>query len=287
MISSMTGYAAASIQHGGLQLSIDLRSVNSRYLEIHFRCGDEFRAMEAPMREHIAQHVQRGKLECRVMLSNRAEADRDIQMNLALLERLNGLSKTVTQHMPDAHQMSIAEVLHWPGMLNDPAASQDMAQPCLQLLDTVLGEFVASRQREGAKLRQHLLDRAAQMETQVGRVAPQLPELIRAYQERLMQRFTEVMGSADDERIRQEIALFAQKIDVDEELSRLGVHIREVRRILDAGGSAGKRLDFLMQELNREANTLGSKSVSVETTQVAMELKVLIEQMREQVQNIE
>ncbi|MHB1332610.1 MAG: YicC/YloC family endoribonuclease [Sulfuriferula sp.] len=283
----MTGYAVATMQHAGLQLSIDLRSVNSRYMEIHFRCGDEFRAIEAPMRERIARHVQRGKLECRVTLSSSAGADQDIQMNLALLERLNGLSKTVAEHMPGVQPMSVAEVLRWPGMLDDPAASQDMAQPCLQLLDTVLDEFVASRQREGAKLRAHLLDRAAQMEAHVGRVAPRLPELVRTYQDRLTQRFTEVLGSADDERIRQEVALFAQKIDVDEELSRLGVHIREVRRILDAGGAAGKRLDFLMQELNREANTLGSKSVSVETTQVAMELKVLIEQMREQVQNIE
>ncbi len=287
MISSMTGYAVATMQHAGLQLSIDLRSVNSRYMEIHFRCGDEFRAIEAPMRERIARHVQRGKLECRVTQSSSAGADRDMQMNLVLLEQLNGLSKTVIQHMPGVQPMGVAEVLRWPGMLDDPAASQDMAQPCLQLLDTVLDEFVASRQREGAKLRAHLLDRAAQMEAHVGRVAPRLPELVRTYQDKLVQRFTEVLGSADDERVRQEIALFAQKIDVDEELSRLGVHIREVRRILDAGGAAGKRLDFLMQELNREANTLGSKSVSVETTQVAMELKVLIEQMREQVQNIE
>lgn len=287
MISSMTGYAAASTHYAGLHLSLDLRSVNSRYLEIHFRSGDEFRAIEPHLRERIAQHVQRGKLECRVTLASSAGADRELQLNLALLERLNSLAEVVTRHMPDAQKMGIAEVLRWPGMLDEPAASQDLTQPCLELLDTVLVEFIASRQREGAKLRAHLLERAAQMEAHIAHVAPRLPELVRVYQDRLAQRFTEALGSADDERIRQEIALFAQKIDVDEELSRLGVHIREVRRILDADAAAGKRLDFLMQELHREANTLGSKSVSVETTQVAMELKVLIEQMREQVQNIE
>jgi len=283
----MTGYAAASVHCGGLQLSLDLRSVNSRYLEIHFRCGDELRAIEPHLRERIAQHVQRGKLECRVTLGSGAGAERELQLNQALLQCLSDLGAAVTRRMPGVQPMSVAEVLRWPGMLDDPAASQDLTQPCLQLLDTVLVEFVASRRREGARLSAHLLERAAQMEAHISRVAPRLPELVRAYQDKLAQRFTELLGNADDERIHQEIALFAQKIDVDEELSRLGVHIREVRRILDADGAAGKRLDFLMQELNREANTLGSKSVSVETTQVAMELKVLIEQMREQVQNLE
>jgi uncharacterized protein (TIGR00255 family) len=183
--------------------------------------------------------------------------------------------------------MSLADVLRWPGMLDDSSRPPDLAQPCLSLLDTVLREFKASRQREGDKLKQHLLQRVAAMEVQIARVAPRLPELVRAYQAKLVARFVEALGSADDERIRQEIALFAQKIDVDEELTRLAAHLKEMRRILDDSGAAGKRLDFLMQELNREANTLGSKSVSVETTQVAMELKVLIEQMREQIQNLE
>lgn len=287
MISSMTGYAAASVQSAGLNLSLDLRSVNSRYLEIHFRSGDEFRAIEPQLRERIAGCVQRGKLECRVTLGAATTAGRGFQLNSELLARLASLSETVSGHLPGAAQMSVAEVLRWPGMLGDADASGDLAQPCLQLLDTVLAEFVASRQREGDKLKAHLLERLAMMEAQIVRVMPQLPELVRAYQNKLAQRFNDALGSADDERIRQEIALFVQKIDVDEELSRLAAHLGEVRRVLDRGGAVGKRLDFLMQELNREANTLGSKSVSVETTQVAMDLKVLIEQMREQVQNLE
>ena len=286
MISSMTGYAASSIELSGLNLALDVRSVNSRYLEIQFRMNEELRALEPLLRERIAQQIQRGKLECRVTLNSAAMAPTQ-QLNVSLLERLASLGEQVRAHLPEVAPMSLADVLRWPGMLDDSSRQQDLAQPCLALLDTVLREFKASRQREGDKLKQHLLQRVTAMEVQIARVAPRLPELVRAYQAKLVARFTEVLGSADDERIRQEIALFAQKIDVDEELTRLATHLKEMRRILDDNGAAGKRLDFLMQELNREANTLGSKSVSVETTQVAMELKVLIEQMREQIQNLE
>jgi uncharacterized protein (TIGR00255 family) len=286
MLSSMTGYATASVELAGLNLALDVRSVNSRYLEIQFRMNEELRALEPLLRERIAQQVQRGKLECRVTLNSATLAPTQ-QLNAALLGRLASLSAQVRAQLPDVAPMSLADVLRWPGMLDDSSRPPDLAQPCLSLLDTVLREFKASRQREGDKLKQHLLQRVAAMEVQIARVAPRLPELVRAYQAKLVARFVEALGSADDERIRQEIALFAQKIDVDEELTRLAAHLKEMRRILDDSGAAGKRLDFLMQELNREANTLGSKSVSVETTQVAMELKVLIEQMREQIQNLE
>ena len=286
MLSSMTGYATASVELAGLNLALDVRSVNSRYLEIQFRMNEELRALEPLLRERIAQQVQRGKLECRVTLTSAAVAPKQ-QLNATLLARLASLGTQVRAQLPEVAPMSLADVLRWPGMLDDSSRPPDLTQPCLALLDTVLLEFKASRQREGDKLRQHLLQRVAAMEVQIAQVAPRLPELVRAYQAKLVARFTEALGSADDERIRQEIALFAQKIDVDEELTRLAAHLKEMRRILDDSGAAGKRLDFLMQELNREANTLGSKSVSVETTQVAMELKVLIEQMREQIQNLE
>jgi uncharacterized protein (TIGR00255 family) len=282
----MTGYATASVELAGLNLALDVRSVNSRYLEIQFRMNEELRALEPLLRERITQQVQRGKLECRVTLTSAVAAPTQ-QLNTALLARLVSLNAQVRAQLPEVTPMSLADVLRWPGMLDDSSRPSDLAQPCLALLDTVLHEFKASRQREGDKLRQHLLQRVAAMEMQIAHVAPRLPELVRSYQAKLVARFTEALGSADDERIRQEIALFAQKIDVDEELTRLAAHLKEMRRILDDGGAAGKRLDFLMQELNREANTLGSKSVSVETTQVAMELKVLIEQMREQIQNLE
>lgn len=287
MISSMTGYAAGSLRFAGLNLSLDLRSVNSRYLEIHFRCTDEFRFIEPRLRERIAAGVQRGKLECRITLDAAAAGEREFQLDHELLARLVNLSAAITGCFPAAAPLSVAEVLRWPGILNDAGIADDLAEPCQQLLDTVLAEFIASREREGGKLAAHLLERVERMEQLIARIGPNLPGLVRAYQHKLTQRFIEALGSADDERIRQEIALFAQKIDVDEELSRLGVHLGEVRAILSRDGAVGKRLDFLMQELNREANTLGSKSVSMETTQAAMELKVLIEQMREQIQNLE
>jgi uncharacterized protein (TIGR00255 family) len=164
---------------------------------------------------------------------------------------------------------------------------EELKNTCLELLDVVLEEFTAARSREGEKLKALLLERATGVEKQVAEVAPRMPQVIAAFREKLQQRLKEAMANGDDERIRQEVVLFANKIDVDEELTRLTAHISELRRILAKGGAVGKRLDFLMQELNREANTLGSKAVDVAVTQVAMDLKLLIEQMREQIQNIE
>lgn len=287
MIYSMTGYAAVSGNYFGQALSLDLRAVNSRYLELHFRASDEFRGVELMLRERISQQIVRGKVECRIALSTVNTLDGATQINVAMLDQLAQLSMQVEQRMERVMPLTVAEVLRWPGMLLTQYGQQDWQEPCLALLDQALKEFQASRQREGEKLTEHILERLDKMQWHIDQIKPHVPELISTYQQKLTQRFAELIGNAEDERIPQEVALFAQKIDVDEELSRLQVHIQAVRSILNKGGAVGKRLDFMMQELNREANTLGSKSVSVETTQVAMELKVLIEQMREQVQNLE
>lgn len=287
MIYSMTGYAAVSGNYFGQALSLDLRAVNSRYLELHFRASDEFRSVESMLREHISQQIVRGKVECRIALSTANTLDDATQINVEMLDQLAKLSMQVSQRMERVLPLSVADVLRWPGMLQTRYEQQDWQAPCLALLDQALTAFQASRQREGDKLAEHVIERLDKMQWHIEQIKPHLPELIAAYQQKLTQRFAELIGHADDERIPQEVVLFAQKIDVDEELSRLQVHMQAVRHILKKGGAVGKRLDFLMQELNREANTLGSKSVSVETTQVAMELKVLIEQMREQVQNLE
>ncbi|MDR3390117.1 MAG: YicC family protein [Sulfuriferula sp.] len=287
MIYSMTGYAAVTGEYDGQVLSFDLRAVNSRYLELHFRAGDEFRGVELALRERISQLVVRGKLECRIALSAAGALGDDAQLNTAMLDRLTQLAQQVEQRMERAAPLNVADVLNWPGMLLTRRAQQDWQGPCMTLLEQALLEFQASRQREGEKLAEHIVERLDKMQWQVDQLKPHLPTLIAAYQQKLIQRFAELIGNAEDERIPQEVGLFAQKMDVDEEISRLQVHILAVRNILKKGGAVGKRLDFMMQELNREANTLGSKSVSVETTQTAMELKVLIEQMREQVQNLE
>ncbi len=190
--------------------------------------------------------------------------------------------------LADAQPLSVADVLRWPGILgNDNLVPDELQEACNRLLDRALDDLTASRGREGEKLKDLLLDRIASMEALVGKLAPRMPQLVSSYREKLAARLKEATISLDDDRLKQELVLFASKIDVDEELSRLSTHFGEIRRILDKGGAAGKRLDFLMQELNREANTLGSKSVDMEFTQTSMELKVLIEQMREQIQNIE
>ncbi len=286
-MNSMTGYAAVRGEFAGQHLSLDLRAVNSRYLEIVLRGGDELRPIESVLRERIRGRVVRGKLECRIALSPAAKSAGDVQLNSGLLEQLAQWLLQIRQHLPDVAPFTAAEVLHWPGMLPPQIEQPGLQEASLALLDQALSAFAASRQREGAKLADYLSTRLDSMELQIVEIAPYLPQLIAAYQQKLRQRYLDLMADADDDRVMQELALFAQKIDVDEELSRLRAHIEAVRLILRQEGAVGKQLDFMMQELNREANTLGSKSVSVETTRVAMNLKVLIEQMREQVQNIE
>jgi uncharacterized protein (TIGR00255 family) len=288
MITSMTGFAAHSLNLEHASVNIDLRSVNQRYLELHFRLADEVRALEPQLRELIQQRLARGKVECRVSLNPLATASPDNGLNPAILERLAHWQTDVLQRLPDSAPLSVNEILRWPGAVPAAMQSQDaLNEATLAGVRATLDELVDSRQREGAKLRQHILDRLAAAEAQVAGLQPLLPTLVAAQRAKLTERLHDVLGEAGHERLAQEIALAAQKADIDEELSRLTTHFAEVRRVLDQAGAVGKRLDFLMQELHREANTLGSKSVAVETSRVSLELKVLIEQMREQVQNIE
>ncbi|TCV84117.1 YicC/YloC family endoribonuclease [Sulfurirhabdus autotrophica] len=288
MIYSMTGFAAVTIELPQGSLSLDLRSVNHRYLEIQFRLSDDFRMLESNMREAIAKQLTRGKVECRLNFSEREAGNKPLEINTDLLLQLGLLNKKVQEQLPDSQSLRVLDILKWPGILGqNTLAAESLRDECLPLLQRALDELRATREREGEKLKALLLERVEQIEALIIEVAPKIPTLLRNHQEKLATRLKEVMGNGDDDRIRQELALFAQKIDVDEELSRLKTHLSEVKRVLHAGGSTGKRLDFLMQELNREANTLGAKSVASEVSQTSMELKVLIEQMREQIQNIE
>jgi uncharacterized protein (TIGR00255 family) len=288
MTTSMTGFAAHSLNLDHASVNIDLRSVNQRYLELHFRLADEFRPLETQLRELLQQRLARGKVECRIGLTLLPAASLDNGLNPAILERLVNWQDDVLERLPGAAPLSVNEVLRWPGAMHTAALSQEqLNEATLAGVRAALDELVDSRQREGAKLRQHILDRLAAAEAQVGALQPLLPVLAAVQREKLGERLREALGEAGHERLAQEVALAAQKVDVDEELSRLATHFAEVRRVLDQPGAVGKRLDFLMQELHREANTLGSKSVAVETSRVSLELKVLIEQMREQVQNVE
>ena len=288
MIFSMTGYAAAHRDLGQAVLSIEIKSVNSRYLDVSFRIGEELRFLEMVLREKITASVGRGKIECRGYLQPQALGVRERTPNAALLAELGRLDTVVRGTLPQAAPLSVAEVLRWPGVLAEESLTAEQLQTAaLELFQQLMDEFVASRQREGAKLADVLRERAGRMREQVAAVTPLVPLAIGAYQDRIATKLRDAVANLDEDRIRQEIGVFAAKIDVAEELARLTTHLDEVERVLKKGGAVGKRLDFLMQELNREANTLASKSVSVEVTAIALELKLLIEQMREQVQNLE
>jgi uncharacterized protein (TIGR00255 family) len=288
MIHSMTGYAVASADITGGTLNVELRTVNSRYLDIQFRVADELRVLETGLREAITARLSRGKVDCRLSFSTAATGPRAQALNMDALEELKKLAEIVRRELPAATPLSAADVLRWPGMMAEGRVSEtELREQAGKLSTTAIRELMAARAREGAKLAVVILERVAAMRKAVAVVAPLIPEAIAAYQEKLAQRLREALGSADDERLRQEIAVFGMKIDVDEELQRLKTHLDEVERVLSKGGAAGKRLDFLMQELNREANTLGSKAASQPISDCALELKLLIEQMREQVQNIE
>lgn len=287
MILSMTGYANASTELDSGSLTLELRAVNHRYLDIQLRMPDELRSLEGTLREAIAAQLQRGKVECRINYAVRSGQGGAV-LNRDLLQQLTDWNREVQAVLPDARSLGVADVLRWNGVLETQAASADeLRAALLGLLQDVLQEFSASRAREGEKLKEFLLQRVEKIEALRNGVMPHVPAAIAAYEQKLITRLREAMQNAEDERVRQEITLFASKIDVDEELSRLASHLAEMRRVLAQGGAVGKRLDFLMQELNREANTLGSKSVDAEVSRSAMEMKILIEQMREQIQNLE
>jgi len=282
----MTGYAAASAGSPRGTLSLELRSVNSRFLDVQFRIADELRTHEPVLRELIAARVTRGKVDCRLSLAEGTGAAAP-RLNAEALTRLKALADAAKKAFPEAAPLRVADLLRWPGVITQDADEESLRAAVAALCRRALDELVAARTREGAKLAAGILERVRAMRARVESVAPLLPQAIATYQEKIAERLREAIGSADDERIRAEIAIFAVKVDIAEELDRLRAHLSEVERVLGAGGSTGKRLDFLAQELNREANTLASKAASQAISDCALELKLLVEQIREQVQNIE
>ena len=287
MITSMTGFAAVSAEVAGGRFALELKTVNHRYLEFQTRMPEDLRALEQLMRELVAASLTRGKVECRVTFTPVATRD-TLAPNDEALTALAETQKQILKRF-DAGRLSVWEIMHAPGVMSAGALGTDAAREALMaLFKSAIAELNATRRREGEKLAALINERLDGIEVLVKDVTPLIPGMVAAYQEKLATKLTDAMaGSASDERLKQEVVLFASRIDVTEELNRLTAHISEVRRVVKSGGAVGKRLDFLMQELNREANTLGSKSVSTESTKVAVELKVLIEQMREQIQNIE
>ena len=282
----MTGYATASAGSPRGALTLELRSVNSRFLDLQFRIADELRALEPMLRERIAARVTRGKVDCRLSF---AEGTGEVppQLDAEALARLRTLAAAAAKAFPDAAPLRVADVLRWPGVVAADTDEEGLRGVASELSRRALEDLVAARTREGAKLAATIVDKVQAMRQRVQTVGPLVPEALAAYQAKITERLTEALGSANEERIRAEITLFATKADIVEELDRLRTHLDEVQRILETGGAVGKRLDFLAQELNREANTLASKAASAAISDCALELKLLVEQIREQVQNLE
>lgn len=286
-ILSMTGFANSETRFPAGLLLIELRAVNHRYLELNVKIEDSLRQFEPLVREQLQTRLGRGKVECRLSLKSDNASASKLALNPTMVTQISQTLKDLHRHFPEAQPVNLVDVFKLPGVLQTEAVDTEALAASLQSgLNQAIDELIAARQREGEKLKQVLLDRLQGVREQISIVKPLLPQVIQQYQEKLTAKLREAM-QADDDRVRQEIVLYAQRTDVDEELARLNSHITEMDRILTVGGAVGKKLDFLMQEMNREANTLGSKSVAIETTQVSMQLKVLIEQMREQIQNIE
>lgn len=287
MVHSMTAFARVErvVAHG--TLSWELRSVNHRYLEPHLRLPDAFRDLEGAVREALRQGLSRGKVECTLRYSE-AGADKSLQVDQARTQQLIAAARTVAGLMDNPAPVDPMDVLAWPGVLvADSADPQALNAQALEAFGEALEELRNGRAREGAELAKLLNERLDSILEEVSQLRALVPQMLGNQRQRILDRFNELKIELDPQRLEQELVLLAQKSDVAEELDRLKTHVTEVRRVLSSAGASGRRLDFLMQELNREANTLGSKAFDPRSTQTAINLKVLIEQMREQVQNIE
>jgi len=288
MIRSMTAFSRQEGDTENGHLVWELRSVNHRFSEVSLRLPEDVRFLESKIREYVAKRVKRGKIDATLRVQAQASDDQPLVVDKALADKVAHATREIDQLLYNAAPVSAIEVLRWPGVLKAPEAStEQMATDTLALLDRALDELLETRAREGEKLKAVIVARCESIRAQIKIVEERLPEIQQAMRDRLEKRLAEIQGELDPARVEQEIVILANKADVDEEIERLKAHIDEVFRVLEQNEPVGRRLDFLMQELNREANTLGSKSVHTDTTSVSVELKVLIEQMREQIQNIE
>ena len=287
MIASMTGFARREVAGSWGTLTCELRSVNHRYLEPGFRLPEELRPLESDLRQLLSKGLKRGKIDCTMHLRGAQGAERELRIDPAALARVAAAVSQVSREIPGA-SVDAVEVLRWPGVVETTAPDAEaLLGAARTLFQQTLDDLGAMRQREGKRLGELIEQRCAGLGTLVGQVRTRLPEIQARVRTRLHERVAELLASVDRDRIEQELVLQLQRLDVAEELDRLTGHIEETRRVMGGGEAAGRRLDFLMQELNREANTLASKSQDLDTTRITVDMKVLIEQMREQVQNVE
>ncbi len=288
MTKSMTAYGRAELSGDWGEASCEIRSVNHRYLEMSIRLPEELRLLEQSIREHIAAQLKRGKVDCNIRFEQRENAREALPVNQALLSKVIATAEQTTAQLKTAAPLNALELLRWPGVLDrDVPDPEAIGTPLLELVDQTLIAVVETRQREGEKTKTMILDRCKAAKDIVANVRVQMPAILDGIREKLTLRVQELSADVNNERLEQELLLLSQKMDVAEEMDRLDAHIDEVQRVLDQKEPVGRRLDFLMQEMNRESNTLGSKSAHLDTTGSSVDLKVLIEQMREQIQNIE
>ena len=288
MIRSMTAFARKTTDTEYGTISWEIRSLNHRYLEAHLRCPDEFKGMETILREAIGQTINRGKVESHLRVSTSASPNNNMQINQDALDTLIKACEQVDARLTERAVLNPLEILRWPGILTEtPVDQSSLHQAILELYQQALQELLETRQCEGKKIFHLIKQRCEAMGPLVSQAKARLPEVQKKIRERLNKRLQEINIEIDQNRLEQELVFQAQKMDVAEELDRLVGHIQEVEDVLQRDEPVGRRLDFLMQELNREANTLGSKSIDAKTTNISVELKVLIEQMREQIQNVE
>ncbi|VAW86371.1 Protein YicC [hydrothermal vent metagenome] len=288
MICSLTSYARSEEVSEFGNISWDIRTVNHRFLDVSVRLPDEYKSLETKVRARVGARLSRGKIDCSFRFQPTQTATGQLHLNRELVTQLSDLAKEVNSILGSAQHSSALELLKWPGVIAPQEQDREaMESAVLNLLESTLNEVIIVRQREGEKLKEAILQRCGDIDVLILDAQALLPEILAAHRERVKAKISELDLSLDTQRLEQEVALLAQKMDVDEELDRLKIHIMEVRRVLEQGGAVGRRLDFLMQECNREVNTFGAKSISTKTTAISVNSKVLIEQMREQIQNIE
>ncbi|MGI9289811.1 MAG: YicC/YloC family endoribonuclease [Gammaproteobacteria bacterium] len=288
MINSMTGFASAAVSTAAGELSWELRSVNHRYLETQFKLPEGFRSLEPALRDITGNKLLRGKLDASLQFRPAAEAAAKIHINKELADQVIAQARAIENEIHTPGPISAIEVLRWPGVVVEESIDlSDLFEPAKQSLDQALDALREARSSEGARIHKLIEDRLGQISVLVAGVRERMPTVLDGIRRKILERAETLNNKIDNDRLEQELVMLAQKMDVAEELDRLDAHVEETRETFSKEGAVGRKLDFLMQEFNREANTLGSKSADTETTKAAVDLKVLIEQMREQIQNVE
>lgn len=288
MIHSMTAYGRVENSEGQNSISCEIRSVNHRYSEISIRLPEELRPLEQKIRDHISGKIKRGKIECNIRIEKHNAYDEALSINQDLLKNIIEASKRINSDLSTSAPLDSLDLLRWPGVLEKSTLDvKEIDKLLFPLVNEAIDIVIDTRQREGEKIKKMLTDRCTKIKEIINNVQKQIPDILKNYRKKLTQRVQEISDEIDNDRLEQELLFLSQKADIEEEIDRLGAHVDEVVRVIDRKEPVGRRLDFLMQEMNRESNTLGSKSNHIYTSNASVELKVVIEQMREQIQNIE